>query len=29
MSDSDLRPFRLDIPEADLRDLRERLERTR
>ncbi|WP_336215206.1 epoxide hydrolase family protein [Nonomuraea sp. LPB2021202275-12-8] len=29
MSDNDIRPFRIDIPQADLDDLRERLARTR
>jgi epoxide hydrolase len=28
-SDSEIRPFRIDIPQADLDDLRERLARTR
>ena len=28
-SDAELRPFRIDIPDADLDDLRERLARTR
>jgi pimeloyl-ACP methyl ester carboxylesterase len=29
MNDTDIRPFRIDIPDADLADLRERLARTR
>jgi epoxide hydrolase len=28
-SDDDIRPFRIDVPESDLDDLRERLARTR